>query len=158
MVKKMDLPKRKTTRLSGYDYASENYYFITICAHEKACLFGTIKEKNFFGKIAEEELRGIDAHYAGVRVDKAIVMPNHIHAIIAIGCDNQDQNYPSLNTIVGQYKAGVTRRIRQLAPQKEVWQRSYHDRIIRNRAEYEKIWQYIDSNRQKWDADCFYVG
>ena len=153
----MEKPKRKTPRIPGYDYSGENYYFITICTHGKECIFGTIEKKNHFGEIAEAELLGIDAHYTGVRLDQAIVMPNHIHAIIVIGCNNQNMQYPSLNTVVGQYKAGVTRRIRQVMPEKVLWQRSYHDHIIRNRAEYEKIWQYIHSNAQKWETDCFYV-
>ena len=153
----MELPKRRTPRIPGYDYSTENYYFITICTQGKECIFGTIEKKNAFGEIAEAELFGIDAHYTGVRVDQAIVMPNHIHAIIAIGCENRNIQYPSLNTVVGQYKAGVTRRIRQVMPEKVVWQRSYHDHIIRSRAEYEQIWQYIGSNAQKWEADCFYV-
>ena len=153
----MELPKRKAPRIPGYDYSTENYYFITICTQGKECIFGTIEKKNAFGEIAEAELFGIDTHYAGARVDQAIVMPNHIHAIIAIGCENRNIQYPSLNTVVGQYKAGVSRRIRQVMPGKVVWQRSYHDHIIRSRAEYEQIWQYVHSNAQKWEADCFYI-
>ena len=153
----MELPKRKTPRIPGYDYSTENYYFITICTQGKECIFGTIEKKNILGEIAEAELFGIDAHYTGVRVDQASVMPNHIHAIIAIGCENRNIQYPSLNTVVGQYKAGVTRRIRQVMPEKVVWQRSYHDHIIRSWAEYEQIWQYVHSNAQKWEADCFYM-
>ena len=38
----MELPKRKQIRLQDYDYAQPNAYFITICAHKRAHLFGTI--------------------------------------------------------------------------------------------------------------------
>ena len=40
--------------------------------------------------------------------------------------------------------------------QKRIWQRNYHDHIIRNEAEYLKIWEYIDTNPQKWQDDCYY--
>ena len=38
-----------------------------------------------------------------------------------------------------------------------MWQSSYHDHIIRNEADYQRIWQYIDENPAKWAEDCFYV-
>ena len=36
----MDLPKRKSPRIPGFDYSSVNYYFVTICTHDKQCIFG----------------------------------------------------------------------------------------------------------------------
>ena len=38
-----------------------------------------------------------------------------------------------------------------------VFQKSFHDRIIRDDAEYDKIWQYIDTNPLRWELDCFYT-
>ncbi|MCL2375325.1 MAG: transposase [Firmicutes bacterium] len=38
----MDYPKRKINRLSEYDYSQNGSYFITICAYEKAHIFGDI--------------------------------------------------------------------------------------------------------------------
>ena len=37
-----------------------------------------------------------------------------------------------------------------------LWQRSYHDHIIRGEEDYQKIWKYIDTNEIKWETDCFY--
>lgn len=39
---------------------------------------------------------------------------------------------------------------------KTVWQRGYHDHIIRNEADYLRIWDYIDTNPAKWREDCYY--
>ena len=39
---------------------------------------------------------------------------------------------------------------------KKIWQRSYHDHIIRGENDYQKIWEYIDTNPLKWELDCFY--
>ena len=153
----MDIPTRKATRIPGFDYSSENYYFVTICTHEKKCIFGAAGNLNALGRIAERDLRELDIHYHGVHIDKMAVMPNHIHAIIVIGCENRGEKYPSLNTIIGLYKSGVSRKIHEQSPDLVVWQRSYHDHIIRNRTDYEKIWNYIDGNPQKWMDDCYYI-
>ncbi len=40
---------------------------------------------------------------------------------------------------------------------KNLWQRSFHDHVIRGEDDRQKIWEYIDSNAQKWPEDCFYV-
>ena len=40
---------------------------------------------------------------------------------------------------------------------RNIWQRSYHDRITRDDAEYDEIWQYIDTNPLRWELDCFYT-
>ena len=39
---------------------------------------------------------------------------------------------------------------------KTVWQRGYHDHIIRSEADYLRIWDYIDTNPAKWREDCYY--
>ena len=38
-----------------------------------------------------------------------------------------------------------------------VWQRSFHDHIIRNQQAYEKIWNYVEYNALKWEEDCFFT-
>ena len=50
----------------------------------------------------------------------------------------------------------VSKRIHALGADIAVWQRSYHDHIIRNENDYENIWRYIDSNVLLWKKDCFY--
>ncbi|PXY44613.1 transposase [Flavobacterium hydrophilum] len=37
------------------------------------------------------------------------------------------------------------------------WQERFHDHIIRNEAEYDRIRNYIINNPKKWDEDCFYT-
>ena len=31
-----------------------------------------------------------------------------------------------------------------------IWQDRYYDHVIRNRQDYEEIWQYIENNPRKW--------
>jgi len=61
--------------------------------------------------------------------------------------------------VVGKFKAGVSRSVGDafMHPiKKTIWQRSYHDQVIRGEADYKKIWEYIDTNESKWEEDCFY--
>ena len=149
----MPLPKRKLARLSGFDYSSENYYYVTICTHNRENLFGMPDKITEYGKIAEKHLLNIEKHYDGVFIDKYVVMPNHIHAIIVIGCDPEAERsrpFPTLDTILGLYKSGVSREIHTHSPQLKVWQKSYFDKILRNEEAYFEVYRYIEENPGKW--------
>ena len=148
----MTFYSRKSPRIPNYDYSTENYYFITICTYEKRCIFGNTSELNLFGKIAREQICELSSHYESVKVDKYVVMPNHIHLILVLENGNADK----AEQIIAQYKSGVSRQIHKIAPNLQVWQRSFHDHIIRNQKRYEKIWMYIETNPLRWEKDCFY--
>ena len=149
---RMDFPKRKSPRIPEYDYSEANFYFITICIDGKKCIFGEAGNLNWLGRIAEENLIKISAINPSIRLDHYVVMPNHIHAILDVGPDNQK----NLSNVIGQYKMSVTKLARKKVAGFRVWQRSYHDHVIRNQVGYEKIWAYIENNPLKWEADCFY--
>ena len=150
----MDLPIRKSPRIPGYDYSSANYYFITICTHEKRCIFGKPGALNWIGQCAEENLHMISKLHPNIRIDKYVIMPNHIHVIFDIQDVKEKEN---LAVVIGQYKMSVTKKIREKKPEFQVWQRSFHDHVIRNQSGYEKIWLYIEGNPSKWEDDCFYI-
>ena len=145
-------PVRKHPRLPHYDYTTANYYFVTICTHKKVCLFGDSTTLSPIGKIAEELLLKVPDHFPGIEIDKYVIMPNHIHAMIILPGGTVE-----LPTIVGQYKGAVTKAIHNEYPNICLWQTSFHDHIVRNQADYERIWTYIDGNPSKWLEDCFYV-
>jgi REP element-mobilizing transposase RayT len=82
-------------------------------------------------------------------------MPNHLHLVLVI--DNNDNNgrqiaAPTVQMIIGHLKRNVS-----LQCGYSVWQKSFHDHIIRNEKEYKQIVGYIESNPEKWCEDCFYV-
>ena len=149
----MPFYERKSPRIPNYDYSKSNYYFITLCTHEHRCIFGHPGELNELGLIVQRDILRIPQYYPGVEIDKFVVMPNHIHIIMVL--DDRDDN-PSISKIVALYKAGVTKQLRKLKPNLQVWQRSFHDHIIRNQKGYEKIWTYIDNNPAKWEMDKFF--
>ena len=157
----MDLPKRKQTRLKGYDYSENGAYFVTICTHNRKCLLSNIIVGEGFhalpqniltpiGNEIEKSIQYINDNYIGVKIDKYVIMPNHIHLIVIIDYSGGYRN-PPLQNIIGQLKSYTTNKFGNI-----LWQRSYHDHIIRGEKDYQKIWEYIDTNPLKWELDCFY--
>jgi len=127
-------PSRKHPRLKNYDYATPNFYFVTICTWQKKCLFGKAGALNRYGKIAEQGIGQIESHFPDVSVDKFVVMPNHIHMILVL-----QAKIATLSNIIGQYKAFVTKEIRKTEKDAKIWQTSFHDHVIRNQKSYETI-------------------
>lgn len=162
----LSLPQRKLPRLKGYDYSQPGVYFITICTHQKECVFGTvipgdgITEARLvltpLGEIAKTCLLRIEALYNNAKIHNWVVMPNHVHILLEMmPCVAPAQDVVS---IIGQYKAAVTRVARAASIlDGKLWQVSYHDHVIRGSADYRKIWQYIHDNPAKWHTDCFYT-
>ena len=154
---KMALPQRKPMRLKGYDYSSAGCYFVTICTHEGLFLFGDGEKLNSFGEIVDCEIQKISSRYSDVKIDNYIIMPNHIHMILVLGCGEKAGKNPDLQQIMAQLKSGISREIRKTVSDLTVWQRSFHDHVIRTQKDYEKIWMYIETNPLRWDKDCFYI-
>ena len=107
------------------------------------------------GKTVKEFVQSTN-RIPGVIVDKYVIMPNHIHMIIVINeADDQVENDRANEVIphvVGTLKRLVNRKVG-----KNVFQRSYHDHVIRGERDYQKIWSYIDDNPRRWKDDCFYI-
>ena len=141
------LPKRKNIRLQDWDYRTSGHYFVTICTHERQCLF----EDETFRQIATQLLLTIPQwSHSGVGLDEWVVMPNHLHAIFEL-----TGNSVGLGNVIGSYKALVTRRIYGLLPAGKpiIWQRGYYERIIRNERELTAIRKYILQNPDQWQQD-----
>ena len=157
----MERPKRKQMRLNNYDYSTKNYYYVTSCTANKNKLIGSVAEElnqvniklSNYGESVKIELECIPVHFEGVYIDKYVIMPDHLHVIIVIGCDGENErsrSFPTLATIVGLFKSGASKRIHQINPELKVWQKSYYDTIIRNEQGYLEICNYIDDNPYKW--------
>lgn len=64
----------------------------------------------------------------------------------------------TVGAIVRGYKSAVTKQIRQSDFDGHVWQRNYHEHIIRNKIALHRISQYIIENPVRWQDDCYYSG
>ena len=80
-------------------------------------------------------------------------MPNHIHLIISLqgNEDGRPEVTPTISHIIKYFKGSISKQTGF-----SIWQKSFHDHIIRNKTEFLKIWEYIDTNPQKWQDDCYY--
>ncbi len=165
----------------GYDYSSNNLYFVTICVQDRICCFGNVgtgrdlsvpvddpintnnpnqkMNLNEFGKIVHNQWEWLGNQYPYIVLHSFIVMPNHVHGVIEINSDLVKDNFfkiKSLSELIGAYKTTSSKQIHLLGNDKFAWQRSFHDHIIRDEAAYERICNYIDTNPDKWDVDTFY--
>lgn len=61
----------------------------------------------------------------------------------------------TVGSILGQFKSITTKQINQIrqTPFNPVWQRSFHDHIIRNEKSYWTIKEYIRNNSINWSSD-----
>lgn len=157
-----NFPKRKPTRLKYYDYSQPGAYFVTICTKDKINILSEINigeglcalpkyKLTTAGLIVDETIKYVIESDNSVNIEKYVIMPNHIHMIIALN-DTGGDGTPPLHKIVGEIKSYTTKRYGR-----KLWQRSFHDHIIRGKDDYLKIWEYIDNNIQKWELDCFYT-
>ena len=94
MDKEKELPKRKDLRLKQYDYSSAGAYFVTICTKDRKRILSDIVKPvgvgafddpkirlKPIGKIVEKYLLSGE-NISGVKIDRYVIMPDHIHAII----------------------------------------------------------------------------
>ena len=158
-----NLPKRNPTRLKGYDYSTPGAYFIMICTQDRKELLSEIIVGDYayivpqnnlskIGLVCDKYINNINNKYENVTVDKYVIMPNHIHLIIFLhGTMRTSSPTNNIETIIRSFKTMVTKEIGT-----SIWQRSYHDHIIRGDKDYQKIWEYIDTNVIRWKKDCFY--
>ena len=87
-------------------------------------------------------------------------MPNHIHMIIVIDNPNSGRQVvaPTVSLIVGQFKRVVSIQVREnIDNQLLVWQKSFHDHVIRDDESYKKIWDYVGANPTTWHDDIYYL-
>lgn len=79
---------RHSYRLQGYDYSAPGAYFITLCAYQRQCLFGSIidgqMQPNDLGQIVAEEWQKSSEIRQEIELDEWVLMPNHFHGIVWI--------------------------------------------------------------------------
>jgi REP element-mobilizing transposase RayT len=160
---------RRSLRLPGFHYAREGAYFLTICAFQKRCLFGTVRgeevELSDLGRIVAECWTAIPQHFPHAELTPHIVMPNHVHGIVVLNsgarpAKGQTEAYQkpvagSVATLVRGFKAAVTLRARRaaMALPHPIWQRNYFERVLRSGKQYTDALRYILENPTRWQFD-----
>lgn len=163
----MGLPKRKPNRLPGYDYGSPGAYFVTVCTRGRRGILSRISVGEGLaspdlrltecGRIVERNIFEIEKRF-NFTVDKYIIMPNHVHLLISVPeWAGGPRPSPTITDAICAFKSLSAVECGREIGVKNLWQRSFHDHVIRGEDDRQKIWEYIDSNAQKWPEDCFYV-
>ena len=157
------LPKRKHPRLKNFDYSSNGYYYITINTYNNQSVLSKVGRGlapaeaeitlTAVGRIAEEQLFELETRYPCVKIDKYVIMPNHIHIILII--DNQTAGAsprPTLPDIICAFKSLTTRICNQKfsTPGEKLFQVSFYDEILENENHYLEAWQHIENNPLKY--------
>ena len=163
MVIGMALPDRKRQRLKSFDYSTPGCYFVTILTRKRQMLFWSNGEINKLGKIVEKKICELPQHFRFIKIDNFVIMPDHIHLLVTIGCDalpksdeilfkdlRKQINYPNLSDIIGSLKSYSTKEIHQLYPELQIWHKSFYDHIITNQKDYDETWDYIEANPIRW--------
>ena len=107
-----------------------------------------------YGLVVQEAIRNISLIYPAVVVDHYVIMPNHIHLLLRIETDRDGRPMvaPTVSKVIQQLKGYITKQIGW-----SIWQKLFHDHVIRGERDYQKIWNYIEGNPMKWNEDCFYM-
>ena len=133
---------------------------MTVCTQERLEILADICRGGALllpiGEIVDREIWDLPQRY-NVSVDKYVIMPNHIHMILFL---REKESTNTVSDMLCTLKSRTTKLANELDDQagRKIWQRSFHDHIIRDEKDYLKIWQYIDENPMRWEWDCFYQG
>ncbi len=170
-----NFPKRKPNRLAHYNYSSPGAYFVTICTKDNKNFFWLPKSKytndltnpivgatigrpsnaplSQIGTVVDTFINQIHIVYPPVNINHYVIMPNHIHLLVEIYADEHGRPMaaPTVSNIISHLKSKVSKKVGF-----SVWQKLFHDHIIRNRNEYNKIAKYIYNNPMLWEFDRFY--
>lgn len=198
-----DIYRIPSARAEWWDYRNDAAYFVTICTAGREHYFGeiipeetrllaslpAIKPKlkmqlSELGDIAHQNWMGISEHFPFIKLGAFVVMPNHVHGILAIDHSVDIKNHNavetmhasslqsqsgsikneemaaispkrgSLSSVIRSYKSSVSKLCRQIHSDFE-WQSRFYDHIIRDSEEYWKIRHYILNNPANWGKDKY---
>jgi REP element-mobilizing transposase RayT len=109
-----------------------------------------------YGAVVKKYIEGISLSYRNTNVDHYVIMPNHLHMILALNDGAMWSSPPTkihkIPSIMRSFKTMITKEIGI-----SLFQESYYDHIIRDEADYLTKWNYIDNNPARWVEDEYIV-
>ena len=152
--------ERKNVRVKWHDYGPGHWYFVTICTPDMACLFGEITGGksilNPLCQIVDREWQTSLEHRDDMRDGIYTVMPNHFHALFGIDDKPNLKAGSTLPKIINAFKSATVKYARRQNLGHNIWQRNYHEYIVRNEEEWNRIANYIYLNPQTWEEDRYF--
>lgn len=160
----------RRVRMKGFDYRTPSYYFVTVCTHDRASLFGKVQNEemlpNQAGRMIADTTNAFQERYPQVTMDSFVIMPNHVHMLIGLNLDIHLEA-PSLSLIDAVHWWKTQTTVKYIAGVKtfgwkrfdgHLWQEGYHDHIVRNDRDLETLRVYIAENPARWGKDIYHDG
>lgn len=96
------------------------------------------------GQLVATLWQGLPDRFPGVTLDEFVVMPDHVHGVIHI----EEGSRAKLRQVVQGLKGLTTIQARRsgIWGRHPLWQRSFHDRVVRDGRELDRIRIYIRDN------------
>lgn len=98
----------------------------------------------------------LEQRYLTLRVDRYVIMPNHIHMILVLEETAGASPRPTVMDIICAYKSLTTRECKKVQPIKKLFQTSFYEHVIRGQEDYHEITEYIANNPKQWELDALY--
>lgn len=162
---------RQSYRLKNYDYSSEGFYFVTVLTKNREHILSEIMDNKVnlkpIGQFLEDQWLKTPSVRQNIAVHDYVIMPDHFHGIVEIKF-SQGKKFDNYTTVLFESPSqtlGAFIRGLKISVMKDVknwknlhstnkietiWHRNYHDRIIRNQQELEKVQRYIAENPKRW--------
>jgi putative transposase len=143
--------RRPSLRLTSHDYQTTGAYFVTICVRERRDLLGHIAKGRVVlspaGQRVQRCWHDLPRHYADVRLDAFVIMPDHVHGVFWV-----TETGLSASEVMRAFKTFSSRAINahRLTPGLRVWQRGFYDHIVRDEHDLARIRRYIAANPMRW--------
>ena len=165
-----ETPERRHPRLREFDYSENGAYFVTVCTVGRRNILSRVDvgrglapaapacvELTKMGQIAREQLLALESRFSNLKIEKYVIMPNHIHILLVLTAAGASPR-PTVPNIIGAYKSLVTRmcNAENGTPGAKIFQSSFHDHIIRDENDFLARWKYIDENPVKWGEDEYH--
>jgi REP element-mobilizing transposase RayT len=162
--------RRNSRRLKGRDCSTSGFYFVTFCAHERASILGAVTlgevRLSAGGEALREVILALPLHHPHLVLDEWVIMPNHVHLVLGITASSLTASAPPPGEGSPPARNGISEIVRGLktfsarainlhrqTPGAPVWQRGFHDRIVRGKTALEAIRHYIRRNPAVWQTD-----
>ena len=127
--------RSRSIRLKGHDYVASHACLVTFCtANRRRLLRGALADR------VQEHLVAL-AKRGPFRLWAWCIMPDHIHAVVAPPGDGA-----GVSDFVRLVKGRATASARKLGFPGRLWQRGFHDRVLRPSEKPEVMAAYIVGN------------
>ena len=122
-----------SAQLQNWDYGENGAYFITICTKNMVHYFGDVETRLIASVQSQNENENEKGGFAG---------------------DKNPMLNENISRIIRWYKGRCSFEMRKIHADFE-WLSRFHDHIIRDSNEFERIQTYIENNPSKWFEDKF---